>query len=231
MVKQKKYRWVLFDADETLFAFRSYQGLKNVLARYNVPFSLDDYARYQQINQPMWLAYQNQEIDVYTLKTARFQTLAKQTGRSPLQLNDELMQEMIHLSPALSGTLPTLQGLHGKVKMGVITNGFTLMQQPRLEVTDTAKFFDLLVISEEVGVSKPSSGIFANAFAQMQKAEPKPLHKADILMVGDSLTSDILGGNNFGIDTCWFNPKQVENATEIKPTFEINALEELLTIV
>ncbi len=224
-----KYKWILFDADETLFAFQSYQALKNVFARYNVEFTLEDFAEYESLNQPLWIAYQNQEVDVYTLKTRRFEALSKQTGQSALILNDELMQEMTTMSPALEGTLPTLETLHGKVKMGIITNGFTSMQQPRLDFTNTAKFFDLLVISEEVGISKPNAGIFASAYAQMQ--EDLPLEKSEILMVGDSLSSDILGGNNFGFDTCWLNRHQVENATEIKPTFEIQYLPELLDFV
>lgn len=224
-----KYKWILFDADETLFEFHSFQGLKNVMAKYNMDFTHDDYTAFQNINQPMWLAFQQQQVDVHTLKTQRFQHLSEKTGEDPLNLHNQLMTEMSLLSPALDGTLTTLEQLHQKVKMGIITNGFTSMQQPRLDLTKTSHFFDLLVISEEVGIPKPQSGIFTNAFEQMQ--QNGSLQKKEILMVGDSLTSDIAGGNNFGFDTCWLNRHNAENHSEIKPTFEINNLTELLPIV
>lgn len=224
-----KYKWILFDADETLFAFHSFQGLKNVMAKYNFDFTMQDYVDFQNINQPLWQAFQQQQVDVHTLKTQRFKYLSEKTGQDPLHLHNQLMREMSELSPALDGTLSTLEQLHQKVKMGIITNGFSSMQQARLDFTKTSHFFDLLVISEEVGIPKPQTGIFTNAFHQIQQQQP--VEKSDILMVGDSLSSDIDGGNNFGFDTCWLNRHKVENNTSIMPTFEIENLTELVPLI
>lgn len=220
-----KYQWILFDADETLFSFHSYLGLKSMLKRYGLEFNEQDYEAFQAVNQPLWVAYQNKEINAEALQRIRFESLAQKTGQDPLVLNRELMDEMAHVSQPLEGVREMLASLHGKVKMGIITNGFNALQQKRLENTQTAGFFDLLVVSETVGVAKPDRQIFDYAFSQMGEVE-----RSKVLMVGDTLASDILGGNLAGIDTCWFNPKGLANETAIQPTYEIRSMAELIAL-
>lgn len=220
-----KYQWILFDADETLFSFHSYFGLKSMLKRYGLEFNEQDYEAFQAVNQPLWVAYQNKEINAEALQRIRFESLAQKTGQDPLVLNRELMDEMALVSQPLAGVREMLASLHGKVKMGIITNGFNALQQKRLENTQTAGFFDLLVVSETVGVAKPDRQIFDYAFSQMGEVE-----RSKVLMVGDTLASDILGGNLAGIDTCWFNPKGLANETAIQPTYEIRSMAELIAL-
>lgn len=220
-----KYQWILFDADETLFSFHSYFGLKSMLKRYGLEFNEQDYEAFQAVNQPLWVAYQNKEINAEALQRIRFESLAQKTGQDPLVLNRELMDEMALVSQPLEGVREMLASLHGKVKMGIITNGFNALQQKRLENTQTAGFFDLLVVSETVGVAKPDRQIFDYAFSQMGEVE-----RSKVLMVGDTLASDILGGNLAGIDTCWFNPKGLANETAIQPTYEIRSMAELIAL-
>lgn len=220
-----KYQWILFDADETLFSFNSYLGLKAMLVRYGIEFSEQDYEEFQAVNKPLWVAYQNKEISAQDLQRIRFEKLAKQTGEEPLVLNQQLMAEMAIVSQPLAQVRETLEGLKGKVKLGIITNGFTALQQKRLNNTETATYFDVVVVSEDVGVAKPDKRIFEYAFAQMGEFE-----LSQVLMVGDTLSSDIQGGINAGIDTCWYNPHHAENRTGIKPTYEIHTMETLLEI-
>lgn len=221
-----KYDWILFDADETLYSFNSFQGLKPMLARYGIEFTREDYDKFQAVNQPLWVAYQNKEITAQELQITRFTKLAEQTGQDPLKLNQELMAEMAMVSQPLENTFATLEILSSKVKMGIITNGFKSLQQKRLDNTNTAQFFELVVVSEEVGVAKPDRKIFDYAFERMGLPD-----KSRILMVGDTLASDILGGNQSGIDSCWFNPHQKPNDTEIQPTYEIHSMLDLIPIV
>lgn len=221
-----KYQWILFDADETLFSFNSFLGLKAMLVRYHIDFSEQDYEAFQAVNKPLWIAYQNNEITAEDIQTKRFAELSAQTGVAPLQLNQELMAEMAFVSQPLDGTLALLNHLYGKVKMGIITNGFTSLQQKRLENTNTSHFFDLVVISEQVGVAKPDRKVFEYALAQMGEFE-----HAKVLMVGDTLASDVLGGNNVGIDTCWLNSEKKINETGIQPTYEIQHITQLIEIV
>ncbi|QBQ63064.1 pyrimidine 5'-nucleotidase [Actinobacillus indolicus] len=220
-----KYQWILFDADETLFSFNSYLGLKAMLARYGIEFSEADYDAFQAINKPLWVAYQNKEITIQELQTTRFAKLAEQTGKDPLALNKELMAEMAIVSKPLPNVVEMLNALYGKVKMGIITNGLEALQQKRLENTGTTKFFEMVVVSEVVGVAKPNAKIFEYAFEQIGDID-----KSQILMVGDTLSSDILGANGVGIDSCWFNHTGENNTTEIKPTYEITDIKQLIAI-
>lgn len=220
-----KYQWILFDADETLFSFNSYLGLKSMLARENIAFGLDDYAQFQAVNKPLWVQYQNKAITAVQLQQIRFEKLSQQTGKDPLVLNQELMAEMALVSLPLEHTLAMLNALYGKVKMAIITNGFDSLQQQRLENTGTGKFFEFVLASEKAGVAKPDPHIFEVAFAQMGEVNPR-----EILMVGDTLASDIQGGINVGIDTCWFNPEAIPNDTAIRPTYEIHSMLSLIEI-
>lgn len=220
-----KYEWILFDADETLFSFNSYLGLKPLLSRYGVEFSEEDYAAFQAVNKPLWVEYQEKKINAKELQTRRFAHLSALTGQDPLVLNQELMAQMALVSTPLEGVMDMLSALVGKVKMGIITNGFHALQQKRLENTKTTDFFEMVVVSEIVGAAKPAPEIFEYAFERIED-----LNKSSVLMVGDTLTSDILGGNQVGIDTCWFNPQQQPNDTTIQPTYEIQHIRQLVEI-
>ncbi|KAE9542146.1 pyrimidine 5'-nucleotidase [Ursidibacter maritimus] len=221
-----KYQWILFDADETLFSFNSFLGLKVMMERYGVPFNEQDYEQFQAVNKPLWVAYQNKEITAQDLQRIRFEKIAQQTGQEPLALNHELMAEMALLSQPLENVREMLDSLFGKVKMAIITNGFQALQQKRLENTRLNKYFDVVVVSETVGAAKPAPQIFESAFAQMRHVD-----KHAILMVGDTLSSDVQGGINVGIDTCWFNPTKQPNSTTIQPTYEIAEILDLVKIV
>lgn len=221
-----RYEWILFDADETLFSFNSYWGLKAMMTRYGLPFDEQDYAQFQAVNKPLWVAYQNKEISAQDLQRIRFANIAKLTGKDPLELNLELMAEMAEVSQPLENVREMLAALLGKAKMAIITNGFEALQQKRLANTQLQDFFEFVVVSETVGVAKPALPIFEAAFAQMGEVE-----KSRILMVGDTLSSDIQGGIHAGIDTCWFNPTQQPNDTpSIRPTYEIRSMLELIPI-
>ena len=174
----------------------------------------------------LWVAYQNNEITAEDIQIRRFAKLAEQTGVHQIQLNQELMAEMAKVSKPLDGVMEMLEALYPKVKMGIITNGFTELQQQRLQNTQTEKFFEIVVVSEQIGVAKPDRKVFDYAFSQMDE-----LNKTKILMVGDTLASDILGGYNSGIDTCWFNHANLVNDTKIQPTYEIKDIRELVGIV
>ena len=221
-----RYNWVLFDADETLFSFNSYLGLTAMLKRYGIDFTREDYDAFQAVNKLLWVAYQNNEITAEDIQMRRFAKLSKQTGVNQIQLNQELMAEMAKVSKPLDGVMEILEALYPEVNMGIITNGFTELQQQRLQNTQTERFFDIVVVSEQIGVAKPDRKVFDYAFSLMDD-----LDKTKILMVGDTLASDILGGYNSGIDTCWFNHANLVNDTKIQPTYEIKDIRELVKIV
>lgn len=111
-------------------------------------------------------------------------------------------------------------------RLAIITNGFKGVQTSRIGSSPLCNTFERIIISEETGFQKPEKGIFDYAFSKLQITD-----KVKVLIVGDSLASDIQGGINYGIDTCWFNPHLKENNLGIKPTYEIRELLDLIKIV
>ncbi|CNH50942.1 nucleotidase [Yersinia aldovae] len=221
-----KYQWILFDADETLFHFDAYQGLKLMFSRFNVAFSVQDFDYYQLVNQPLWVDYQNGKISAAELQNTRFEMWAEKLGVAATRLNSEFLLAMADICSLLPGARELVDALRGKVSMGIITNGFTELQTLRLERTGLQNIFSPLIISEQVGIAKPDVAIFEHAFSLMNHPP-----KERILMVGDNLHSDIQGGINAGIDTCWLNTHGAAADKNIAPRYQVSSLAELKTLL
>ena len=217
-----KWDWIFFDADETLFTFDSFTGLQRMFLDYSVTFTAEDFQDYQAVNKPQWVDYQNGAITSLQLQRQRFVGWGEQLNVPPEELNDAFMNAMAEICAPLPGAVSLVNALHGKVKMGIITNGFTSLQQIRLERTGLRDRFDLLVISEEVGVAKPDPRIFDYALEQAGSPD-----RSRVLMVGDTAESDILGGINAGLSTCWLNAHHREQPAGIEPTWTVASLSEL----
>ncbi|MBY5990992.1 pyrimidine 5'-nucleotidase [Ferrimonas balearica] len=216
------YQWILFDADETLFHFDALAGLKRMFAGHGVDFDDDHYRAYQALNLPLWQAYNAGEIDAATLQQSRFEGWAERLGTTGAQLNSDFLQAMAAICAPLPGVRELIDALHGKARLGIITNGFTELQQVRLERTGLAEAFELVVISEEVGSAKPHRDIFDHALTRMGRPDAD-----SVLMVGDNLHTDILGGLNAGLDTCWYNPSGQPGEAAIRPHLEVQHHDQL----
>lgn len=214
--------WIFFDADETLFTFDSFSGLQQMFQGYNVIFTAEDFQEYQLINKPLWVDYQNGVITALQLQHRRFSAWAERLHVPPTELNDAFINTMAEICQPLPGALSLLNALQGKVKLAIITNGFTALQQKRLHRTGLDHHFDFLVISEEVGIAKPDARIFHYALAQANHPD-----RFRVLMVGDSAESDIAGGMNAGIATCWLNHRHEALPADIRPDWTVNSLSEL----
>lgn len=221
-----KYDWILFDADETLFHFDAFKGMQLMFSRKGVDFTQGDFDHYQTVNKPLWVDYQNGDITAQELKHIRFQEWATRLGTTPSELNSAFLDAMADICTVLPGAKELMQAVHGKAKMGIITNGFTDLQAIRLEKTGMSQYFEHVIISEEVGVAKPDSGIFSHALEKMGMP-----CKSKVLMVGDNQHSDILGGINFGIETCWLNSDGSESHETISPNYTVSSLHELKDIL
>lgn len=222
-----KYQWILFDADETIFHFDNFAGLTNMFARYDVSFTQSDFDEYQSLNMSLWGKYQNGQINAEQLQTRRFKHWSDQLNVSATELNAQFLDSMAEICKTLPGAIELIAYLHqSNIKMGIITNGFAQLQQIRLERTGFQSYFSPVVISELVGAAKPNTLIFQHAFEKMDSPD-----KAQVLMVGDTLESDILGGNDFGFDTCWLNHHNQSHTKEITPTHQVKTLSELLGLL
>lgn len=216
------YRWILFDADDTLFHFDAFQGLRRMFADHAVDFTEADYAQYQELNRPLWVAYQEGRIGAAELQTTRFDGWSRRLGVPATELNKSFLLAMAEICTLLPGARALVDALAGRVRMGVITNGFTALQRARLRRTGLADRFDLLVISEEVGVAKPDVRIFEHALERM--GQPS---REQVLMVGDNPHSDIRGGLDAGLVTCWVNVHGHVVPDGIAPHHEVRSLGEL----
>ena len=221
-----QYDWILFDADETLFHFDGRRGLTLMLERKGMDLTDEAYQAYQKVNQPLWVSYQNGDISADQLKRTRFVEWATQLDTTPEELNRSYMTAMADICSLLPGAQSLLDALHGKVKLGIITNGFSDLQSIRLERTGLTPHFEHVIISEEVGVAKPDARIFAHALDKMGNPE-----KERVLMVGDNPHSDILGGLNIGVETCWLNVNGEPAPEGINAHFEVRSLDELQAIL
>ena len=128
------------------------------------------------------------------------------------------------LKNVINAMLNTLK--QNRYKLGIITNGFTELQQIRLERLGLHHHFDILITSEQVGHAKPHKAIFE---AALDQANNPSLHR--VLMVGDNPDSDIVGGMHAGLHTCWFNPNNRDTPNNIQPTYVINTYTELEKIL
>lgn len=221
-----KYSWILFDADDTLFHFDSFSGLQLMFSKFNINFTKTDFDIYQVLNKQLWIDYQNNKVTATQIKHTRFESWSNKLGVPTDSLNKEFLNAMAKISTPIDGAGKLLDSIHGKSKIGIITNGFTDLQEVRLQKNNLRHYVDLLIISEEVGYAKPHQKIFDHAITKMGYPEPK-----SVLMVGDNIDSDIIGGVNAGFDTCWFNAHNKVKPNHVSPKYQISSLHELAQII
>lgn len=225
-----KYKHLLFDLDGTLFDYDKAESdaLQSTFLQFGFNYNQEYLNKYREVNSQIWQDFENGKITQKKLKTKRFEHLA-----DSLQLKydsfDFSKKYLLNLSKGIElidGAQNLLETLYGKVKLFLITNGLTIVQKPRIKNSTIGKYFEDEIISEEVGFAKPQKEIFDLAFGKMNNPA-----KHEVLIIGDSLTSDIAGGINYGIDTCWYNPDSKETENDLKPTHEIQDLNELINLI
>lgn len=222
-----KYTWILFDADDTLFDFSrsARHALSATLQSFGINPEQSHFETYEHINYQVWSAFERQEITAFELRKLRFERFLTAIGeyRDPLEMNAHYLGVIAKVHFLMEGAWDLVLELKQQGRrIGLITNGLKEVQRPRVELSGLAVHLDVIVVSDEIGVSKPHAGFFDHAFEEMGQPD-----KWNVLVVGDSLQSDIQGGNRYGLDTCWFNPKQHANLSTHQPTYQIGRLEEL----
>jgi len=222
------YTWLLFDADNTLFDYDKAEAtaLANSFQQFDLDFDQAMGAQYRTINAQIWHDYELGHITQQALRAERFRRLFTAVNL-PVDAEAFSRQYLVQLSQAghlLDGAEALLRQLAQTHRIAIITNGIAAVQRPRLAASPIHDLVEAFVISEEVGAAKPDPAIFDVAFAHM--GQPA---KSEVLIIGDSLTSDMQGGLNYGIDTCWFNP--AGKAASLPVTYTIGQLDELLTIL
>lgn len=224
-----KYRWIIFDADGTLFDYdrAEFFAFKTTLENHGYRATEASLKKYRKINTRLFRELEMGQIEAKEIRTKRFHLLFSQL-KFKIDVNEFSRQYLGNLSKAtelLPEALETVKALYSKCRLLIITNGIGDVQRPRFNASGLKPYFDDIVISEEIGAAKPSRKIFDIAFEMMNMPG-----KEETLIVGDSLTSDMAGGIKYGIDTCWYNPSGMQNEKGFEVTYEIQNLQQIISI-
>ena len=226
----KKYEWLLFDADDTLLDFKlgEHRAITATLADAGLPADDEVIATYSRINDNLWKMLERGEVTKDRLKVLRFTQFCEHYGFEcdGVALAESYVENLKKQTVLLDGAEDVCRALYGKYKMYIITNGIEAVQTARFGGCAIKDYFEKCYISDAIGVAKPKKGFFDAVAADIEGFEP-----SRALVIGDSLTSDIKGGVEYGIDTCWLNPtgKEVPDGMDI--TYVIGDIRELLGIL
>ena len=223
----QKYSVILFDIDDTLLDFpkSEREALCEALMLSGIELDDEMISTYQKINYELWKALERKEISRDELMTRRFKDFADFYG---FNINaDKTAKDYLDALGTkiyfIDGARALLSSLYGKVKMYIVTNGMACVQNSRYKLAGLDKVFDGMFISEEVGANKPDARFFEYVSEHIEGFQ-----KERTLIIGDSQTSDIAGGNAFGIDTCWYSPNNA--AAKYEPTYTVDSLKKVLPI-
>ena len=225
-----RFDYVLFDLDNTLFDFSASESysLKATLENYGYDFSQDVLNVFREINQRLWAKYDGGEVTHEQVRYGRFEQLFSRLiiRHDYREAGDLFVSYLRERNDLVPNSVDVLKELSGHCNLAIVTNGFSKTQHSRLDRSPITKFFSHVFISDEIGAQKPNIEFFDFVLSTMDIKD-----KEKTLIIGDSLKSDVLGGKNAGIKTCWYNPKQEDNHSSIRPNFEIEKLTDLVPIV
>ncbi len=200
----------LFDLDQTLLDFHAseYKALGIVLESNGLSFSDEIYQAFKAYNKSLWLDLEKGTITRPELFTKRFRFIFEQcegdaTNLDPLKINDDFIQTMSVNGVLMDGALEFLRRVKESIpdsRIYIASNGATINAKGRIASTGLDKYIEYLFISEDMGVTKPDAEFFDICLNRI--AEPG----TSCIMIGDSLTSDMMGAKNASIDSVWFMP-------------------------
>lgn len=228
----KKYKYLLWDIDGTVLDFLAAEraAIRMLFEKYNFGFCSDEMLkRYSEINKKFWQALERNEMSKSEILVERFREFFEKEGfdvNLAESFNSDYQLALGETIAFCDDAKNILLKEKEKFVLVAITNGTKVAQTKKLKNSGLDKIFDFIFISEDVGYEKPNKEFF--------DCVVKTVHIEDlseVLIIGDSLTSDILGGKNICVDTCWYNPAEKENKSDILPTFCIKNLNELEKII
>lgn len=223
-------RTILFDLDNTLldFTWAEKIALTKTLQKLGIEPTEEVTGRYQVLNRAQWELLEEGKLTREQVKVRRYRLLFEEIGTdaSP-EAATAIYENLLGIGHRfIDGAPELLEELYKKYDLYLVTNGTASVQKGRLDSADMWKYFKGVFISEEIGYDKPGREYFDRCFARIPG-----FCIEEALLVGDSLTADIRGGENTGIKTVWFNPGRLANHTEMIPDYEIEHLSRLTEIL
>ena len=225
-----RYTTLLMDADDTIFDFPQceYHALKNTLEFYGLAFSEEIYHKFSSINAKLWKKFEVNEITRSELRIQRFRELIEKCFvgfEEAEKLADKYVEKLSEQAILLDGAYQAVKELSKYYSIYIITNGLKPVQRGRFARTELTKFIRKLYISDEMNVQKPSKAFFEYVLNDIPEKD-----KSKILVVGDSLTSDMKGGKNAGLATCLYDPKNKTAMPYELCDYKITKLTDILKI-
>lgn len=225
-------RYILFDLDDTLWDFErnAEEALTELFHRHHLERRTGQgqevfLAHYQRINRDYWSMYEQGLVDKHRLRTERFTEAFRAVGLPDEEHPERAWEEYLEICPLKTNLVPgaraLLDALDGRYTMALVTNGFEAVQHTKINVSDLARYFRVMVSSESCGHPKPSPLIFQ---AAMQAIGATP---EETLMIGDKLDTDIQGARAAGLDAIWYCPNQALDATEDITAVQVQSLAEI----
>lgn len=226
------FKTILWDVDGTLLDFLAAEkaALQSLFEEFGMGECTDELiARYSKINRGYWERLERGELTKPQVLVGRFQEFFEKEGFDSsiaAEFNEKYQLRLGDTIVYCDDSYEIIQSLQGKVKQYVVSNGTIIAQTKKLKLSGLGALMDGVFLSEQLGVEKPNMGFFDQVFEQIE-----PCEKDEILIVGDSLTSDIRGGNNAGIRTCWYNPRKETAQPGYQIDYEISDLHEIYELL
>ena len=223
---------ILWDVDGTLLDFAAAEkaAIQRLFGEFGLGACTDEMARrYSAINDGYWKRLERGEITKKEVLIGRFWAFFTELGIDPNLAEAFNARFQLALGDTVAyrdDSLEIVKALHGRVRQYVVSNGTVVAQTKKLQRSHLGEWMDGIFLSEELGAEKPSPAFFAQVFAALPD-----LKKADMLIVGDSLTSDMAGGIAAGIPTCWYNPFHHPRPADMDIDYEIQDLHQVFEVI
>ena len=223
---------ILWDVDGTLLDFAAAEkaAIRNLFEEYHLGECTDEMLlRYSRINKTYWERLERGEITKAEVLVGRFQEFFEAEGIDSAIALEFNQKYQIFLGDTIvyrDNSFQIVKSLQGKVRQYVVSNGTVSAQTKKLNRSGLGALMDGVFLSEQIGVEKPNLEFFDKVFDIIGDID-----RNQIMIVGDSLTSDICGGNRAGIITCWYNPEKAEKIENVHVDYEITNLREVYRIL
>lgn len=223
---------ILWDVDGTLLDFIAAEkaAIKTLFGEFNLGQCSDEMIkRYSEINKTYWQRLERGEITKQEVLVGRFKEFFKSEGIDISVVEEFNSLYQLRLGDTIvyhDDSLEIIKSLQGRVRQYVVSNGTVEAQSKKLRLSRLGELVDGIFLSEHIGVEKPNIEFFDKVLEEI-----KPADRSSILIVGDSLTSDIQGGNNAGIVTCWYNPLGDKAPDKYRIDYEISDLHQIYEII
>lgn len=221
-----KYKNLLFDVDDTLLDFQDAQkgALKSLFESMDIPYNEETEKMYNTMNQTRWRQFEQGILTSEQVVNGRFGIFFNQLGIEvdSVEMERNYRQYLKEGIKPVENSLELVNSLSKQANLYIVTNGIAETQSYRLQKSGLIPYFKDVFISEELNAQKPSINFFNTVFSRIPY-----FNKEETAIIGDSLTSDIQGGINAGIDTIWYNPKRKEVKDPVIPTYDIAQLNEI----